>query len=77
MPKLLTFRELGQRLKKHDKQFEIHNKGKGSHRAIYHPDINGCSKSCTIPFHGAGGEVKKCYYNQIKQRFDLPKDFFA
>lgn len=75
--KSLKFRELRRKLQRHDKQFKFfENKGKGSHRMIYHPDINGRAVSMPLPCHNEGAEVKKSYYKQIQRRFNLPANFF-
>lgn len=64
-------------LKEHDERFLVlHRRGKGSHRIIEHPDING--KRATIPmtFH-KGKDVSAGVLNSIIRRFGLPKDFFG
>lgn len=44
MAKAYSFRELIRKLRKHDSRFEVYvNRGKGSERMLYHPDINGRS----------------------------------
>ena len=41
------------RLRKHDSRFEIHiQRGKGSHRMIYHPDVEGNKRHYPLPHHG-------------------------
>lgn len=77
MPKIYKVRELMQKLKEYDKQFAFaYRRGKGSERMISHPNINGQPKSCPIPCHGEGDDVKRPYYKQIIRRFNLPEDFF-
>jgi len=64
-------------LLKHDGKFQIlANKGKGSHRMIYHPDINGKPTSMPLPFH-QGKDVSPGVLNAIIRAFDLPKGFFG
>ena len=41
------------------RRFQIfENRGKGSHRMIYHPDIGGRAASMPIPFH-KGNDVRQ------------------
>jgi len=75
--KVYKYRELVKKLKKHDKKFQfLKNRGKGSERQIYHPDINGRSESFPIKCHGDNTEIRKGYYPSLIRRFDLPSDFF-
>ncbi len=68
-----TFRELKKILRKYDSRFTIfENKGKGSERMIYHPDILGKPASFPIKCHGEGTEIGKHYINDIIRRFNLP-----
>ena len=75
MAKTYTFRELIKVLRKHDKRFEIlENRGKGSERMIYHPDIHGRAESYPIKCHGEGTEIRKGHITAIKRRFRLPNN---
>ena len=75
--KAYTFRELVKRLRKHDKQFEVlKNRGKGSERMLYHPDINGREASYPLKCHGEGDIIRRGHYAAIINRFSLPDDFF-
>ncbi len=77
MPKTFSFDELVKLLKKYDGRFEIYsNKGKGSHRTLYHPDINGRSESYPLKYHGGKTVVHIGHLNAIIRRFNLPKDIF-
>lgn len=64
-------------LRNHDRRFEIwFHRGKGSHRIIYHPDIDGKKVSYPIPYH-RGHDMKKGYLKEIIKRFNLPVDIFG
>jgi hypothetical protein len=75
MPKPVKFRELTKILKKYDSKFEIwENRGKGSERMIYHPNINGRAESFPVKCHGKNTEIHKGVISSIIRRFKLPKD---
>lgn len=77
MPKTFSFDELVKLLISYDNRFTVHIKqGKGSHRVLYHPDVNGRSQSYPLKFHGKKTEVRKGHLSPIIRRFDLPKDIF-
>lgn len=77
MPKAYKVRELVKKLKRHDKGFEIWpGRGKGSHRILYHPDVNGEPMSYTLPCHNEGADIQQVHINYIRKRFRLPPDFF-
>jgi predicted RNA binding protein YcfA (HicA-like mRNA interferase family) len=64
-------------LKDFDSKFVFYSsKGKGSHRMIEHPDIDGKRACIPIPFH-KGKDVSPGVLNSIIRRFGLPKDFFG
>jgi predicted RNA binding protein YcfA (HicA-like mRNA interferase family) len=61
----------------HDSQFVVFsNKGKGGHRMIYHPSIEGEKRSCPIPFHGKTDSISYGVLKSIIRKFHLPADFF-
>ena len=61
----------------HDSQFEFYAcKGKGSHRMIEHPSIEGKRACIPLPYH-KGKDVSPGVLNSIIRRFGLPKDFFG
>lgn len=65
-------------LKDHDPRFEFYsNRGKGSERIIYHPDINGRAASYPVKCHGEGTELRIGVLVSIRRRFNLPKDIFG
>jgi predicted RNA binding protein YcfA (HicA-like mRNA interferase family) len=75
MPKPRKFRELVRTLSDFDPRFEFfENRGKGSERIIYHPDINGRSESFPVKCHGENTELRKGVISGIIRRFNLPKD---
>ena len=77
MAKPHTFRDLVKKLKRHDKRFRVfENRGKGSERVIYHPDVNGRPESHPVKCHGEGSELRKGVISSIVRRFDLPRDLF-
>ena len=69
------FRELIKILRKHDPKFEVYeDRGKGSHRMIYHPDILGKPVSFPIICHGEGSEIDKNIISDLIRAFRLPND---
>lgn len=77
MPKPLSYREVLKRLKDHDERFiEYINRGKGSERIIYHPDIKGRPESHPVKCHGEGTELRKGVLSSLIRRFSLPRDIF-
>jgi predicted RNA binding protein YcfA (HicA-like mRNA interferase family) len=64
-------------LKNHDPRFVIFkHRGKGPHRMIYHPDVNGKPASTPITYH-KGKDVGKGLLKAIIRRFNLPPDIFG
>jgi len=47
-------------------------RGKGSHRMIYHPDILGRPVSFPIICHGEGQEISKYIIGDLIRAFNLP-----
>jgi hypothetical protein len=77
MPKPLKYRKLLKKLREHDKRFvEFTNRGKGSERILFHPDINGRSESYPIKCHGEGTEIGQGTLSALIRRFSLPRGFF-
>ena len=77
MAKAYTFRELIKKLRKHDSRFEVYlNRGKGSERMLFHPDIGGRPESYPLKCHGEGDEVRRGHLAAIRRRFRLQPDFF-
>lgn len=75
MARPYKFRELVKALRKYDPRFEVwENRGKGSERIIYHPDVNGRPESHPVKHHGANTELRKGVISSIIRRFDLPRD---
>jgi len=69
------YRELTKILRQHDKQFQVYNdRGKGSHRMIYHPNILGKPVSFPIICHGEGDEISKNVIGDLVRAFQLPSD---
>ena len=77
MAKTYSVAELFKLLKNYDEKFEFYkDRGKGSRRTIYHPDINGEAKSFPIKYHGGSTDVRQGTLSAIKRRFELPNDLF-
>ena len=77
MPRPLKYRDVIQRLRAHDKAFAVFvNRGKGSERIIFHPNINGRSESFPIKCHGEGTEIRVGMLSALIRRFQLPRGFF-
>ncbi|MDP3859024.1 MAG: type II toxin-antitoxin system HicA family toxin [Stagnimonas sp.] len=75
--KRYKYREVLRLLKAYDKRFqEWRERGKGSHRMIYHPDVLGSPASYPIPAHSDGDEINPVYLKGIVRRFNLPAEFF-
>lgn len=78
MPKAYKFRELVKLLHKHDPRFEIWaERGKGSERMIYHPDVAGRAESHPVKCHGKNQEIRRGALASIIRRFKLPRDIFS
>jgi len=74
MVKPHKYRELEKILREYDPRFEFYkNRGKGSERMIYHPDINGKPESYPVKCHGKNTELRVGVINAIIRRFNLPK----
>ena len=77
MPKPQKADDVFHILRRHDRRFEIlSNRGKGSHRMIYHPDVNGQARSMPITYHKER-DVGKGLLKAIIRRFELPADIFG
>ncbi len=77
MRKVIPYRDVIRILKKHDPRFEEYfASGGGSHRQVYHPDVNGSAKSYPLPYHGEKTDTYRPYLKQLIERFNLPEDIF-
>ena len=75
MPNPRKYRQLEKILRAYDPQFRFYvNRGKGSERVIYHPDIKGRPRSYPVKFHGRNTELSKGVIADIVRRFELPRD---
>lgn len=78
MGKPHKYRDIVRILLDYDSRFEIwQNRGKGSERIIYHPDVNGRPESFPVKCHGEGTELRKGVISAIIRRFNLPRDLFS
>jgi len=76
MPKPLKTREVLDRLRNHDKRFQVFtNRGKGSHIMIAHPDIDGKSAAAPCPNHKSK-DVSIGVLKSLIRRFRLPRRIF-
>ena len=77
MPRPKTFRDIVKILKKHDPRFDVvQRRGKGSHRMICHPDIDGRKEAFPLVCHGEGTTIYTGYLSGIIRTFKLPSDIF-
>lgn len=71
------YREVVAALKRHDRQFEVHTRrGRGSHRMIVHPDVDGRMRHYPLPYHGQKTRIAPGMLRDITRVFELPADFF-
>lgn len=76
MAKAYSYRELVAKLRKHDSRFQVFkNRGKGSERMLYHPDINGRPQSYPLKCHRESDDVRRGHLSAIERRFNLGKFF--
>lgn len=69
------YREVVAKLKEHDSRFEIHvRRGRGSHRMVVHPDIDGVKRQYPLPYHGMKTRVPPGMQKDIIRVFQLPAD---
>ena len=73
MPRPYKYRELTKAQKAHDPRFEFWtNRGKGSERIIFHPDVEGRPESFPVKCHGEGTELRRGVISAVIRRFKLP-----
>lgn len=76
MAKTYSYRELVAKLRKHDSRFQVFkNRGKGSERMLYHPDINGRSQCYPLKCHRESDDIRRGHLSAIERRFNLGKFF--
>ena len=64
-------------LRAHDRRFEVlERRGKGSHRMIYHPDVNRKPASMPLTWH-KGRDIRQGLLLALIRRFALPRDLFG
>ena len=77
MPKPKKADDVFRILRKHDSRFAFYvDRGKGSHRMIEHPAINGQRASMPVPYH-KGHDLRQGILSAIIRRFNLPHDIFG
>lgn len=73
----IEYRQLLKRLREFDPRFNVHTRrGKGSHRMLYHPDIDGVERHYPLPYHGGKTPIFPGYQKDIIRIFGLPEGFF-
>ena len=76
MPQL-EYRHIVYKLQEHDNRFEIHDRrGKGSHRMVFHPDVEGCKRHYPLPYHGSKTTIAPGMQKDLIRIFRLPEDIF-
>lgn len=73
--KPLKYRELRKKLKRFGVQ-PYTERGKGSNRGFYHPDINGKPAWIFVKCHGEGDELSKEVVRATRQRFNIELEEF-
>lgn len=64
-------------LRNHDTRFEIHTRrGKGSHRMVFHPDVEGGKRHYPLPYHGSKTSIAPGMQKDLIRIFQLPADIF-
>ena len=75
MPRPRAYRDLIRALRDYDSRFEVYERrGKGSHRMLYHPDVDGKPASFPLKYHGDKTELRRGTLSAIVRRFNLPRD---
>ena len=73
----LEYKEVVRRLREHDQRFTVHKKrGKGSHRMVLHPDVDGKKRHCPLPYHGAKTPIAPGIQKDLCRLFELPESIF-
>jgi hypothetical protein len=73
----IKYRVLVSRLRKEYGVLEYEaNRGKGSERVLYHPNINGKKESISVKCHGDGTELHRGSVKAILRRFNIDSDKF-
>lgn len=71
------YRHIVAKLREQDKRFEIHTRrGKGSHRMIVHPDIDGGKRHYPLPYHGSKTPIAPGMQKDLIRIFQLPLNIF-
>ena len=73
--KPLRYRELRRKLGNFGVT-EHRDRGKGSNRGLYHPNINGKPVWYYIKCHGEGDELSKAVVRAARERFNIPIEEF-
>lgn len=71
------YRLIVDRLRKYDSRFKIHTRrGKGSHRMVFHPDVEGNKRQYPLPYHHAKTPIAPGMQKDLIRVFQLPQDIF-
>ena len=71
------YRFVVERLRAADSRFEIYvRRGKGSHRMVFHPDVDGAKRHYPLPYHGRKTQIAVGIQKDLIRVFELPEDVF-
>ena len=71
------YRAIVATLKKYDRRFQIYKqRGKGSHRMVFHPNVEGHRRHYPLPYHGPKTRIGPGYQKDLIRIFELPSDIF-
>ena len=75
--KYREYRLIVDRLHKYDSRFKIHRRhGKGSHRVVSHPDVEGKKRQYPLPYHHPKTTIAPGMQKDLIRIFQLPADIF-
>ena len=71
------YRYIVAKLREQDRRFEIHTRrGKGSHRMVFHPDVEGSKRHYPLPYHGSKTPIARGMQKDLIRIFQLPPNIF-
>ena len=74
---VFSWRTLFKTLHDHDSRFRDDKiRGKGSHRMLVHPDIDGKEVRFPVPVHSMGKDLPAYIPRKIMAKFRLPRTLF-
>lgn len=69
------YRRVIAKLREIDKRFST-EPGRGSHRMVVHPDVEGAIRHYPLPYHGAKTPIAPGMQKDLIRIFQLPADTF-